>query len=214
MAGRELPIDGGDGRFGRMRKKDESSTLRKVAALVDHEQRVSLLVYSQDGCQMVPLTPRRSVVIGRIRPADVPIADMSLSRRHARFELVNDEIWVEDLQSTNGSCVNGRRIDRCRVKPGDKIALGAVTISVDVMTPVASQLQGLDSHDRFLGHLESEVTQARFFSRKLSLLMVRGTGEHVSSWLPRIRALLRPVDRVGLYGPSAVLVYLAAAGRE
>jgi two-component system, NtrC family, response regulator AtoC len=197
-----------------MRKKDESSTLRKVAAIVDHEQRVSLLVYSQDGCQMVPLTPGRSIVIGRIRPADVPIADMSLSRRHARFELVNDEVWVEDLQSTNGSCVNGRRVERCKVKPGDKIALGAVTVSVDVMTPVESQLQGLDSHDRFLSHLESEVTQARFFGRKLALLMIRGTGEHVSSWLSRIRAPLRPVDRVGLYGPSAVLVYLAAAGRD
>jgi DNA-binding NtrC family response regulator len=197
-----------------MRKKDDSSTLRKITAIVDQERRVSLLVYSQDGCQLVPMSAGRTIVIGRIRPADLPIPDMSLSRRHARFELVDDEVWVEDLQSTNGTRVNGRKVERCKVKPGDKIALGAVTVSVDVMTPMDDQLQGLDSHDRFLGYLESEVVQARFFSRKLALLMVRSTGEHVSTWFPRIRSLLRPVDRVGLYGPTAVLVSLASSGRD
>jgi len=89
---------------------------------------------------------------------------------------------------------------------------------VHVMAPSEPQLQGLDSHERFLAHLEDQVSHARYFGRGLALLMVQATdhagagGAHVSRWYPRLRRLLRPVDRVGIYGPSALLIGLPEAG--
>ncbi len=192
----------------------DDSTLRKVDAIVEPARRVSLLIYSREGAEIVQMQADHPIVIGRVHPANVAIADMSLSRQHARFELQGDRVLLEDLDSTNGTVVNGKRVKRVKVGPEDRITLGAVTVTLHVMAPTDSQLLGLDSHERFLMHLEYEVNQAKFFGRTLALLMVQsgGTvGEHVGHWYPRVRGLLRPVDRVGIYGPSALLVCMPGA---
>src|SRR5262249_50257917 len=57
---------------------------------------------------------------------------------------------------------------------------------------------------------DDELTRARTFQRPLVLVMVKSK-LHVSRWASQLRARLRPVDRVGIYGPSAVLVLLPEA---
>ena len=183
--------------------------------------RVSLLVYHRDGSQLVPLGAGRpsSVVVGRARPADVPVRDPSLSRQHARFELVQGELWVEDLGSTNGTRVNGKKIKRTRVKESDEVQLGSVTVAFHVLgsalEPDEPGLQGMDSHDGFMARLEQELVRARTFSRPITLLMVgaaKRKNGHVSRWGPRVRALLRSVDPVALYDQSTVLIGLVESG--
>ena len=192
------------------------TTLRRIDAI--DEPRVSLLVYGRDHAQIVQMTAEHPIIIGRIPPSDLPIADMSLSRQHARFVLQGDQVVVEDLGSTNGTLVNGQRIQRAKVGPDDRVSLGSVTVTVHVMAPSESQLQGLDSHERFLAHLEDQVNHGKYFGRALALLMVQAPGVvgdmdgHVSRWYPKLRGLLRPVDRVGIYGPTALLICLPEAG--
>src|SRR4026209_730824 len=50
--------------------------------------------------------------IGRDAGNDVPLSDEAASARHAVLELRDGEWWVEDLGSTNGTVVNGTRIER------------------------------------------------------------------------------------------------------
>src|SRR5262245_37759570 len=84
-------------------------------------RRVVLLVYHRDGVEVAPLVPGAAVVVGREAPADVVVADRSLSRSHARFTLTAAEtVAVEDLGSTNGTRVRGERVERASIKPGDE----------------------------------------------------------------------------------------------
>src|SRR5262245_17061398 len=64
-------------------------------------------------------------VVGRGRDIDLPIDDESISRRHAQFRVEDGQPVVEDLQSRNGTFVNGRPIvGRVRLSLGDRIAFG------------------------------------------------------------------------------------------
>ena len=62
--------------------------------------------------------------VGREEPADLPLRDATVSREHARFE-TNGDAWVlVDLESANGTFVNGRRITRRRLKGGELLRFG------------------------------------------------------------------------------------------
>jgi predicted component of type VI protein secretion system len=67
-----------------------------------------------------------SLTIGRGSDNDIPLdGDDFASARHARIEPRRDGVWVEDIGSTNGTYVNGARIERPRrLKPGDVIRVG------------------------------------------------------------------------------------------
>jgi pSer/pThr/pTyr-binding forkhead associated (FHA) protein len=59
------------------------------------ERRFSLFVYHRDGVEVTGLRPGCAVVVGRTQPADMVVADPSLSRQHARFVLTDDVVSVE-----------------------------------------------------------------------------------------------------------------------
>jgi len=177
---------------------------------------VSLLVYHRDGAQMIPLRRGETLVIGRTPPADLQIRDSALSRQHARFELVEGEVWVEDLDSTNGTLIGGERIRRSFVPPGGEVTIGTVTVTVH--SPESSEgFARLRSHDEFLSTLHEEVFRAKTFERKLALLMVQAEDPeegNIARWSQSVRRLLRPIDRMGVYGFSAVEILLPEAGRQ
>lgn len=50
-------------------------------------------------------------VLGRALESDIAVVSPHVSRQHARFEVVDDQLYVEDLGSSNGTVVNGRTID-------------------------------------------------------------------------------------------------------
>ncbi len=66
------------------------------------------------------------LTIGRGNQNDIPIAtDEYASARHARFEPRQDGVWVQDLGSTNGTFLNGTRLDRPRrLAQGDIVRVG------------------------------------------------------------------------------------------
>jgi pSer/pThr/pTyr-binding forkhead associated (FHA) protein len=63
-------------------------------------------------------------IIGRGLDADLVLADDQASRHHAVIKRVKADYVVEDNGSTNGCFVNGVRIVRCPLQPGDQIQLG------------------------------------------------------------------------------------------
>jgi len=70
--------------------------------------------------------------IGRVDDNDVVITDDSfISSHHARIEVRPEGVWVVDLQSTNGSFVNGQRIATERsVRKGDRIQVGSTVLEM------------------------------------------------------------------------------------
>jgi pSer/pThr/pTyr-binding forkhead associated (FHA) protein len=69
--------------------------------------------------------------LGRTREADLFLRDPEVSRRHARFETNNGVVYVEDLQSSNGTFLNGRRVvEAIEIRQGDEIDVGTTRLVV------------------------------------------------------------------------------------
>src|SRR4029450_4154543 len=62
-----------------------------------------------------------SIVIGRSREADIRVTDVNVSRRHAELRQEGTAYWIVDLGSTNGLEVNGKQVERRRLRDGDRI---------------------------------------------------------------------------------------------
>src|SRR5688500_6310061 len=68
-------------------------------------------------------------MVGRGGDADLRIHDPSLPRIHARFDRDGDTLAVTDVDSRNGTYVEGQRIsERKRLKSGDHVTLGNVVL--------------------------------------------------------------------------------------
>jgi len=62
--------------------------------------------------------------IGRIATNDIRLIDEMVSGHHAKIIRFQNNYFIEDMASTNGSFVNGKRIRKCVLKDGDKISFG------------------------------------------------------------------------------------------
>jgi len=75
---------------------------------------------------------RAATSIGRDVGNDIALPDEAASARHAMLELRDGEWWIEDLGSTNGTLVNGTRIERAeRLRFGDELAVGRVALRLE-----------------------------------------------------------------------------------
>ena len=71
------------------------------------------------------------IIVGRSPGADIVIAASYVSGRHAQFKLMGQNLFVEDLGSTNGTVVNGNRISApAALKSNDVVSVGDVSIRV------------------------------------------------------------------------------------
>lgn len=75
---------------------------------------------------LAPSTERSIWVVGRSRSCDVRLADPAVSARHARVACRGGRWTVADLRSTNGTWVNGTRVEHAVLDAGDELVLGEV----------------------------------------------------------------------------------------
>lgn len=71
------------------------------------------------------------VVIGRSRECDVVISDLLVSRKHAVISRKNDGYWIEDLGSTNGTVLQGKKMPKSssiKLETPCSISIGAAKI--------------------------------------------------------------------------------------
>ncbi|WP_196138905.1 FHA domain-containing protein [Aliikangiella sp. G2MR2-5] len=71
------------------------------------------------------------IILGRAKDCDIQIDDQSVSSKHARLVVEADpyldgaeNIYIEDLKSTNGTELNGRKVSREKLADGDMIKVG------------------------------------------------------------------------------------------
>lgn len=72
---------------------------------------------------------RSQVYIGRDPECEVHIPTTTISRQHVRIFCRGEEYHVEDLDSTNGTYINGVKIKRCVLRNNDQITVGDITIT-------------------------------------------------------------------------------------
>ncbi len=77
------------------------------------------------------LMPGAIKTIGRAHGADLIVDAPLVSRVHCRLETGGDSLDVIDLSSTNGTFVNDTRIERIALKPGDRLRVGRVELTVE-----------------------------------------------------------------------------------
>jgi hypothetical protein len=70
-----------------------------------------------------------STVIGRGEGAQVRLADVGISRQHARVDFDGSRVVLTDLSSTNGTTVNGNRINAAALQHGDVVQLGTTSLT-------------------------------------------------------------------------------------
>ncbi len=65
-----------------------------------------------------------TATIGRTPDNEIPVALPEVSRRHARLSYENGGFSIKDLNSNNGTYVNGERVSEARLQEGDRIQVG------------------------------------------------------------------------------------------
>jgi len=77
-----------------------------------------------------PLSEGQEIVIGRSSELDMVLVEEMVSRKHARIALSEGVITIEDLGSTNGTFVNGEKVERGSLKEGDRVLVGTNILKV------------------------------------------------------------------------------------
>jgi len=77
-----------------------------------------------------PLPSQGEIVIGRSSELDMVLVEDMVSRRHSKITVAADQIFIQDLGSTNGTFVNGEKVKRARLAEGDRILIGTSIIKL------------------------------------------------------------------------------------
>jgi two-component system cell cycle response regulator len=111
--------------------KDTTETQPAVPPESDREQKRNLaylvVLAGVSAGEMFKLQAEKTVV-GRGPTVGVRLNDEGVSREHCQFMREGEKVIVADLGSTNGTFVNGIKIDRKELADGDKIMVGSTTI--------------------------------------------------------------------------------------
>jgi len=93
---------------------------------------VVLVMFRSDGERRSFSVVRNMTVIGRREDCDLRIPVGDVSRKHCRLVRTDDGIRIEDLGSSNGTYVNGQRIQESELNPGDAVGIGPVQFIVQI----------------------------------------------------------------------------------
>lgn len=77
-------------------------------------------------------------IVGRTKRSQIVIADSTVSRQHSRFNCTGQDLVLQDLDSSNGTFVNERRITWCNVYVGDHVCFGGIACAI-ATSPLACQ---------------------------------------------------------------------------
>ena len=108
---------------------DDSTSIWAMRPRPRARRRVAVLLGSGEGVPRLVVLREAEVVIGRGEEAGVRLDARGVSRQHAKLVLAaGDSATLVDLQSKNGTFVNGARIDAVSLKDGDDIGIGPVAV--------------------------------------------------------------------------------------
>jgi two-component system response regulator AtoC len=173
-----------------------------TAALTEPPTRRTFLVIHVEGeessSSVIDVPEGGEVTIGRSRGATVVVDHEKVSRLHARFRRYGDRLDLEDLESRNGTRVNGERIEGQRtLAPGDEIAIGSATIFVGIASPTVRRTRVADA-DAFEARLEAELDHAHRYRHRVALAALQFNGD--AAVVEAMARSIRIMDLAGDFG--------------
>ncbi|HET7816667.1 MAG TPA: TIR domain-containing protein [Sphingomicrobium sp.] len=114
---------------------DRTQFYTRSAGYLDNDRLHCLELVIGDRLEKRFIVSQVGLKIGRSPPADVILADSRVSRSHCMVELADNELQVLDLNSTNGTFVDGERVDGSKVLPvGSVLKVGNISFKHEVRT--------------------------------------------------------------------------------
>ena len=160
--------------------------LRQAQQQTGRQQQAYLIVISGPHVGTMFKIDEPQVTVGRSSKADLYVNDVGISRQHAQLICYGEDVFIEDLQSANGTFLNGNHVDRRQqLKDGDKITLGSTTIlkftyhdELDETfqkemfdAALRDGLTGAYNKNYLLNHLNTELSFALRHKTPLSVIM-------------------------------------------
>ncbi len=106
---------------------EEESDLPQLAPLATSRRYSLAVIMGANAGQIYTVTKPRTV-LGRGTESDVQLQDSEVSRKHAMLEIRGDEAVVVDLGSTNGTYVDGVRVQKASIYSNQEFSLGTTTL--------------------------------------------------------------------------------------
>jgi len=185
--------------------------------------------------RVFPLSGKQ-VLLGRAPDAGVALMDSEVSRHHARFHVEEGHVQVEDLDSTNGTRVNGAVLHgRVDLQAGDRVAVGGHVLKLVFLDPLErafhetlldlstkDPLTGLANRGSALAELQNRFGLSLRYNRPISVVVCdldhfkkvndtfgHGAGDFVlHAFGERLLATLREADLAGRIGGEEFLMVL------
>jgi diguanylate cyclase (GGDEF)-like protein len=182
-------------------------------------------------------------LIGRAQNAEIRLIDDGVSRQHASLRYDGKSMWVSDLDSRNGTFVNGTRLtEAVQLKDGDKIQVGRTTVlrfayhdALDdsfheslLSSALRDGLTKLFNKRYLMDRLDSELKFAHRHQTSVSLLMIdidhfkQVNDKHghlagdavLASFAAALHKAVRNEDVVARFGGEEIAIILRAIGME
>ena len=138
-----------------------------------------MLVITRDGAKVDEVIAKHDLIsIGRRADNDIRLDDQSISSQHAQFSYTGHKAYIEDLDSTNGTYINGRRVKFQAVEDGDIVVIGKHKM-------VYRNLAGTEEMDtpatEFLE--DAELKRMLATSDRVRITPLSDTGKKVLNWI-------------------------------
>jgi hypothetical protein len=129
IATREHSLDRGDPLEDNPTIPDIKALAEEVRVMTESDYDVTLVVLTGADCGATLRVGRRPLLVGRDPACHLMLRDEGISRFHANFtQEGNDIVVVNDLNSKNGTFVDGKRITTAYLEKEDRVRLGSNTI--------------------------------------------------------------------------------------
>ncbi|WP_063815725.1 sigma 54-interacting transcriptional regulator [Sorangium cellulosum] len=173
-----------------------------------------LLVIDSASSRRIDLPRNGTLVVGRSPEADIRVEARGASRLHARVIVSNGEVQISDLNSHNGTLVNGDRLVGSRVLcSGDAVMVGDTILTL-WREPQAVGLSAVDL-GRLRQRLGEELQRASDYARPLAVLVASlGNVSGRAIVEAKAAAALRLIDVFAWNGDAELVVVLPELGGE
>src|SRR2546430_4192637 len=110
-----------------------------------------------------PLRMNREIIIGRSSDLDMVLVEDMVPRRHAKISSTDNDVYIQDMGSTNGTFVNGEKIaGRAQLHEGDRILVGTSIIKLVAVEGSIAQQSEAEARRRLeAGAQQRGATQGR-----------------------------------------------------
>jgi ABC-type multidrug transport system ATPase subunit/pSer/pThr/pTyr-binding forkhead associated (FHA) protein len=159
-----------------------------VANIGNISQKISLDQSSQPTLLMsLTFGNKQELIIGRAEENDIVLDGLQISNRHARLVQSSTGIAIEDFNSTNGVYINGARVSRQNIVPGDHVQIGSFLLQID--------------QNGVIGIFDTR-SKTRIDSVNITKEVKNRSGGGMIKLLDNVSLSIQPNEFVGLLGPS------------